>query len=457
MSLSLGSHPTPHAQPLIDALQQAVDNAGLRKDAALTVAFSGGLDSASLLSCAFHLWPDRVSALHIDHGLQASSADWARQYHDWCAEAGIPFTSVTLDLSHVEQNIEAEARAARYAVFREHLQAGQGLLMAHHQDDQQELLLLRLFRGSGIDGMAGMPGQRALGSGLLIRPWLNFSRSELEAFAQAAGLPWIEDPTNQDTRFDRNFLRQDILPRLRERWPGLEQTLGRSQRHLQEASLRLQDLDQQTLNAWQQRGPGLPIALLEDPVAGLSRLRLWLQAAEVGQVSESQLQHIRHDVAQASADAQGSVRLGEHEVRRFHGRLYVVTDRPPLPDAPMEWADPEQPFSHPAWGELFMQPGETSAELPALDPARLSKHTLSLRVRQGGEYGHPVGRAGGRDLKRLLQEARVPPWWRSHVPLLYADDELVAVANLHVMAGWEAPVGATGWQLRWTVDGQQPW
>lgn len=460
MPLSLGSVPPPHAAGLIQALSDAILDAdtatGCRQamEAPLYVAYSGGLDSTVLLACAWHLWPHRVRALHVDHGLHPDSSSWATACLERCDSLGIPINILPVNLSGVSANVEAEARIARYRAFKQVMAESGRLLMAHHQDDQLETLLLRLMRGSGLDGLSGMPAQRALGQGVLIRPWLNFSRSDLVQVAEAANLQWTDDPSNADTRFDRNFIRQRVMPLIRERWPSLDQTLGRSLGLLQDANQRLQCLDEQRLRAAvADDSESLPVSALDPaqttPGESRSLLRLWLQKRGVGDCSESQLAHIIHDVALSADDARGEVRLGSHSVRRFRGRLHVVPQLPPTPSWPVPWADPERALNHPGWGQVALVTAPADTPRGVLDASRIRAATLSVGCRQGGEYCHPAGRDGGRDLKRLLQEAQVPPWNRDRLPLLYAGDTLIAAAGVFVEDGWQAAPGTQGWQLVW--------
>ena len=199
------------------------------------IAYSGGLDSHVLLHLCASLraiQPQIVlRAIHIDHGLQAVSAQWVMHCQTVCAALNIPFICEALHLKvQTGESVEAVAREARYAVFSQYLRAGEMLLTAHHQDDQAETVLLHLLRGSGVDGLAAMPEIRPLAQGYLGRPLLALSRAELVTYAQQNQLNYITDPSNADNRFDRNFLRQQIIPLLQQRWVAVNKTLARAAR-----------------------------------------------------------------------------------------------------------------------------------------------------------------------------------------------------------------------------------
>ena len=210
------------------------------------VAYSGGCDSTVLLHALAALrdqLPVELHALHVNHNLHEAAPTWAAHCRAVCETLAIPLTEVNVDARAAKgESPEAAARAARYCIFTDVLKAGDGLLLAHHRDDQAETLLLQLLRGSGPRGLAAMPAHRPQGAGWLGRPLLSFSRQELCRYAEAEKLQWIDDPSNFDTDFDRNFLRQRVLPLLQERWPAAATTLGRAAEHQAEAAELLHQL-----------------------------------------------------------------------------------------------------------------------------------------------------------------------------------------------------------------------
>lgn len=243
------------------------------------IAFSGGLDSSVLL----HLLADwarhedlpPLSAIHVHHGLQPAADAWPEYCAQFCARLDIPLEVVRVQVAP-GASLEQAARRVRYAAFAERLGSGEVLLGAQHRDDQAETLLLRLLRGAGVRGLAAMPASRPLGQGSLVRPLIDCSRAELQAYAQSHGLAWVEDPSNADERFSRNFLRRQVMPLLAERWPQMTASLARSASHLSEAQQLLDELAEMDLLA--ARGvcalPWLPLPSLDlSAVTALSDAR----------------------------------------------------------------------------------------------------------------------------------------------------------------------------------------
>lgn len=407
------------------------------------VACSGGLDSSVLMAALARLHvedglpPPRV--LHVNHGLHAEAASWAQLTAQRCLERGLTCQVIEVSVMRSDAGLEADARQARYDAFASALGADDVLLLAHHRDDQAETVLLRLLRGAGPAGLAGMPVRRRLGSGWLLRPLLDVDRSRLEQAARELNVVASEDPSNAELRQDRNFLRHEILPRLAGRWPGYRRTFGRAAELCGEQEEALAAL----------LGPApevLPIADLQgSPAVAAARLRHWLAAAGVAMPPRTRLREI---LAQMDASEGAAVRidlgdtpLGAVSVRRFASALYVVEDdRPAPPRGALAWEPP---------AELQLPHGRLTATAVSHGGLRRVETGYEVRFRQGGERLRPAGRKGTRSLKDLLQEALVPPWERDRLPLLYVGPELVAIADFYVAEGWKAGPDEPGWCLAW--------
>ncbi|PYC28556.1 tRNA lysidine(34) synthetase TilS [Aquipseudomonas alcaligenes] len=406
------------------------------------VALSGGLDSSVLLYLLARLREREtlppLSAIHVHHGLQDVADGWPAHCQALCEQLGVPLHIERVQVDGAA-SLERAAREARYAAFARRLGEGELLLTGQHRDDQAETLLLRLLRGAGVRGLGGMPPSRRLGAGWLVRPLLKVARAELECYARHQGLSWVEDPSNADTRLARNFLRREVLPALARHWPQAAANLARSAEHLRAAEQLLGELAELDLLVARGEGPfawlGLPSLALA-PLLPLSEqrqrnaLRHWL--APLTLLPDTEHWAGWHALRDAGVDAVPLWRLAGGELRRADGRLWWLSGewlrQPPLLAA---WGEPTQPLQLPGNGVV-----QLTGTLPA--------GPLRLAYRAGGEVMALPGR-GHRDLKRLLNERAVPAFVRGRLPLLYRDDELLAVANLPGLDGSQH--GA--WQLHW--------
>lgn len=406
------------------------------------IALSGGLDSTVLLHLLASLAQREalppLSAIHIHHGLQAAADAWPAHCRALCAALSVP-----LQVDYVQvapaASLEQAAREARYAAFAARLGVGELLLTAQHRDDQAETLLFRLLRGAGVQGLAAMPESRALGAGQLVRPLLNCSRDELLAYAREHKLSWIEDPSNADERFSRNYLRRQVMPALLRRWPQACANMARSAAHLNEAAQLLDELALQDIAAAQvpSEFAWLPLANLALPaLRGLSEprqrnaLRYWLRPLTAMPDSEhwAGWQALRD----AASDAAPIWKLAAGELRRTDERLWWLTG---------DWLrSPASPHVAVQANQQLALPGNGSVQIDGQLPAG----NWQLGYRQGGDQLLLPGR-GRRDLKRLFNELRVPAFVRDRLPLLRLDNQVMALANLPGMQG--AADGS--WQLHW--------
>lgn len=404
------------------------------------VALSGGLDSTVLLHLLTRLSRQHplppLRAIHIHHGLQAAADAWPAHCQRLCDDLG-----VDLQIIHVRiapgASLEQGARNARYAAFAQTLGPGEVLLTGQHREDQAETLLFRLLRGAGVRGLAAMPVQRVLEPGVLVRPLLDVSRTALEAYADTQHLTWVEDPSNADMQYSRNYLRHALFPLLRQRWPHAAQNLARAAEHLGEAQGLLDELAVADLQqASTPSGFGwLSLASLDltvlrglSPARQRNALQYWL-------AKRTRLPDTRHwagweALRDASGDGRPCWRLTDGELHRGNERIWWLSDDWLQAPRGQVWEDPAQRLALPGNGSLHL-----SGMMP--------QGALRIAYRQGGESLQIAGR-GRRDLKRLLNELQVPAFVRSRLPLLYCDDQLLAVANLPELSQGD-------WQLHWCV------
>jgi tRNA(Ile)-lysidine synthase len=338
---------------------------------------------------------------------------------------------------------EAAAREARYRVFSRNLGPGDALFLAHHRDDQVETLLLRLLRGAGPRGMSAMPRRRQLGQGQLFRPLLSLTRDALQAYAKGAGLRWLDDPSNLDDQLDRNFLRNQVLPLVASRWPGYRATLARASQLLGEQEDLLEELTGQSELRRNRFGEvGLPLEQLpgDEPALTARRLRSFVRSQGLPVPSRESLTEFLRQLATA-ADAAGiTLETAGWVLQVFDGVVWLL---PSGPVPPTDWSGQLALGQSLELGWL----GRVVLDVDEAGPLRLVPgETLNLRLRGGGEMvSTPAGR---RSLKKLLQEARIPPWWRARLPLLYRGEQLLAVADIATATGQGAASGV-GCRLRW--------
>ncbi|EAQ96992.2 tRNA lysidine(34) synthetase TilS [Congregibacter litoralis] len=384
----------------------------------LFVAYSGGLDSTVLLHAAHKTCPDRLVALHANHGLQAEARRWQAHCEAFCEQLGVAFASTELSLEPAGSGMEAAARDARYRWFEDRIGRGGVLLMAHHQDDQAETLLLRLLRGAGPDGLAGMPQHRALGAGSLLRPLLSLPRRALKEYAEESGLSWVEDPSNGDMRFDRNYLRREVMPLLERRWPGYRSTLSRTAAQLRERNEHLPAPRLSTVQGCFGDPGFLVAALPEEPALAALALRDWLRERSLRPPSAAQLSEFLRQLREGRG---ARLQCPEWTIERYRDAVYLLP--PPLDTAPEAGAiTVGESLFWPGLGRLTLR-REGAGNVPG----------LMVTTRQGGER---LELSNGQhvELKTVFQELAVPAWWRPRVPLLIQKsgnhEVLLAVGDL---------------------------
>lgn len=384
----------------------------------LWVGLSGGLDSTVLLHALLQqvaLRP-KLRVIHFNHGLSPHAAAWEAHCRAVAAAADLPFVVESLIFDKT-RNVEAQARAARYASWAKHLQKNEFAIVGHHRQDQAETLLLNLLRGAGVDGCAAMPVMRSLGVGWLCRPLLHQDKAALRAYAVRQALSWVEDESNLDTRFSRNYLRQVIVPQLETHWPDATQRLALYAEHLQTTKYHLDALAKQD-------GVLEQTTLSLETLAALSlerqqnALRYWLKINQINPPSAACLLQMVKTMVQAKPDAMPCMRIGTVDIRRYRQQLYVVPPIEKPRNEKLEWLS--FPAAYMAYG--YRLEGVLTQTKGLLLPKDAK---IYIAYRQGGE--RLIWRGQTKTLKHLWQIWGVPPWLRDQIPLLYVDHVLVAV------------------------------
>ena len=423
------------------------------------VAFSGGLDSQVLLHalCALRDQLDAgIAAVHVHHGLQTDADMWELHCQQVCDELSVEYTSLQVDgrPAHGESP-EAAARAARYQALAKWLPAGHFLLTAQHQDDQAETLLLQLMRGSGVGGLAAMPVLAKLGAGLHLRPLLDVTRADIQHYATLHKLSWIDDPSNQDTTFDRNYLRHQVLPALRHRWPAVSSSLSRSAAHCAEANGligQLAESDLQGIMDKQAQTLAVPGLVTLPADRQRSVLRAWLKCRTGSTPSTAVLARIVNDILHSRPDAGPCVRWDRYEVRRYREAMYCLPQSANRHvTAVLDWSLSE-PLTLPGAGGVLTATPVSGAGMRRSDASAGGVH---VTWRKGGERCLPAGRGHHHSLKKLFQEQGIPPWERDRIPLIYIQDQLAMVPGLWVCEPFQAGPAEPGVLIDWDSRSSQ--
>lgn len=368
--------------------------------------------------------------MHVHHGLQPAADTWAQHCEQVCAGFAVPCVVERVRVHGVaEEGLEAAARRARYACLARLLEPGEVLLTAHHQDDQAETVLLQLLRGTGVHGLSGMPVLMPFAAGIHARPLLGFPRAGLEHYAREQGLSWIEDPSNRALEIGRSLIRYRVLPLLRERWPTAGRQLAQAARHAAEAAALLDEQARGDLADCAEHD-GLRVSALKrlSPPRQRNLLRYWIRARGFRVPSTKQIELLQAQLGVEPRTRHTAIRWRGAELRRYRDNLVLRTDTvSPAVASVVAW-DGTRPLPLPSLGrQLRLAPAPARGQ--GLACARVDGVTFSVRFRQGGETCRLPGRLHHHKLKKLLQEAGVPPWERAQLPLLFVNDALAAIGD----------------------------
>jgi len=420
----------------------------------LLVSYSGGIDSHVLLHAVWGLRAQlqaQIVAIHVNHGLQAEASEWAEKCSEFCSSHQIPITIVAVNASPGKgESPEAAARNSRYQALRDLMLEGDILLTAHHSEDQAETVLLQLLRGSGPSGLSAMPVISGFGPGFHARPLLGFSRADLAEYARHNKLQWLEDFSNRDISFDRNYLRHEVIPLLKQRWPALEKTLSRSASHCAEAQQLIEEEARNNLQEMlHSQDNSIGVADVADlpPSRARAVIRTWINDAGLRLPDTARLDRVLKEMLTAREDRNPVVNWADVELRRYRDRLYLMSAlREVAPTTELDW-DGETPLKLPSGlGTLSVGAAETGISREAWERGQI---TVCFRV--GGERCRPLGRSNSRSLKKLFQENGVPPWERGRIPLVKIDGELAAVGDLWICDGFAPDSLGSALRVSWTL------
>jgi tRNA(Ile)-lysidine synthase len=410
------------------------------------VGFSGGLDSTALLHALKRIEDQLakpLSAVHINHGLHADANQWQSHCESFCQKHGIALTCLQVELKkNTGKGLEAEARQLRYQAIKALLPTGSCLLTAHHADDQAETLLLNLMRGSGVDGLSAMPVSRSRGDALLQRPLLGFQNSSLKDYLLENNIDWIEDPSNLQLDYDRNFIRHEVIPLLEQHWPEVSKRLLLTSRAMSDTRTLLEQLADNYLEEYLAQPLVLHIPTIADTGPELFKLviRRWLKQTGASSIPVYQLESFSQQVREADSDHKVSVTWDGWVMRLFRQQLWLQAEGEILPCPSIQW---------PA-GSSRINLGSDVGGLqfegnlclpPDGDFSICSRSELeTATIEQGGQH---------KRLKNLFQQANIPPWLRDSIPLCKLNGTLIAMGDWCFSQSMAAWTSETGTRIVW--------
>jgi tRNA(Ile)-lysidine synthase len=416
------------------------------------IACSGGMDSSVLLHLV-HSNRDNIKqsleVIHVNHGLQEKSVEWGEFCRNQCQDYGISFTQLDIEEAIPKgSSIEAWAREKRYALIAQVMNKNDILFTAHHQDDQVETFFLQALRGAGPRGLSSMPVFKNFVNGIHARPLLGFKRCELLSFAKDNELPWHEDLSNADTKYDRNYFRHNILPAIEQRWPAYRETISRLIGNQQDSKSLLNEIGLEDLKlALYENTQSLRL----DVVKNLSAVRqknlifAWLQERQLKSPGSRHIEQIISDLINSKSDNTPCVNWQDVEIRRYRNLLYASNSM----DEEVENIDYDWDIDTPLkiMGETLIAKSEIGL---GLSKEKIKNTKIIVRYRQGGEKIQPHNKSHSKTVKQLFQECGVLPWLRDRFPLIYVNGTLAVIPGLCVDKNYAAAKGEASWQIEWS-------
>jgi len=416
----------------------------------IIIAYSGGLDSSVLLHAAYQLKKQNeisnLSAAHVNHGLQQHADDWQNHCQQICEGYQLELKTKRLNLAEKNKRSEADARNGRFQFFEQLVDDGQLIMFAHHLDDQVETLLFRLFRGTGMHGMTGIPESRNLGSGRALRPLLKFSRQDLLDYAELHQLKWIEDPSNQQSDYRRNFIRNDVLSLIRSKWSSVSQSIAQFSNVAKQQVEILDEVAEKDLLDLNISSESLCLNKLIDLSSARQNnlLHYWVRkitnlSPSFGEIGEVFKQLDFSTGVIVDPEKAIKVKVSSGWIRSYNQRLYFCAKEEPSPiSRTLVWQDLNQPLDlgNGVTITCLNSENDLSENKPSDKNLLVRKpkagEVVSVRARVGGEVVHPSYREHSTELKKVYQELKIPPWKRKWLPHVYYNDELIGIPGVFV-------------------------
>jgi tRNA(Ile)-lysidine synthase len=399
------------------------------------VGYSGGVDSHVLLHLctSIKMLEGKITAVHVHHGLQAEAQSWVEHCQKIAEQLGVGFTLLEVDATaNAGESPEEAARNARHNALKTLIDVDDALLIGQHREDQLETVLLQLFRGAGLRGLSGIPESIFFGQGTMLRPLLNVAKQDVNAYAKANNLQWIEDPSNQQNDYDRNYLRNVVIPLLKQRWESCDKTVARSAKHCAEAQVIVSAVaDELFYPVFSKSSKTLCVTQLlahKNPRQHLI-IRHWFQSLGLRMPAQAFIERIQTEVIAAREDSDPVLAGQGFVIRRYRDRLYCLKQAEQEPLQDMNWPAGETAINFAIHRSLSY-----SISSAGILHDKWHKAKVTVKFRSGGEKIRLPNRKEHHTLKNLFQEAGIPPWEREMIPLIYLDNKLAAVGDLWISA-----------------------
>ena len=433
-----------------------LEKLSLEKFNRIVIAYSGGLDSTVLLHKLNSIakYKKDIIALHINHGVSPNSNIWLNHCKEFCSLLEIDFVALEISIDKEKKISENSLREKRYKSFSSFLKIGDVLCTAHHLDDHIETIFFRIMRGTGIKGLSGIEQFSNFGDIDLIRPLLSYSKEDLLDYAKKHNIEWIEDESNEDLSYSRNFIRKKIIPNLRNKnWPSYLLSLSYLSDRAKEANEVLEEIADIDFENCLIEASILSIPKLKELSKGRAKnvLFRWLKSKSEVSIPYKLINEIYKNIIFARKSSKPSLSFrkkrnnGTFTIKRFNDCLYYI------PSAETECLSSSESWDWDLKYPLVLPTGvlytkEISSEGMSLE---LVKNRIYIKGRNGGERCKPLGRSKSQKLKKLFQEHNVPPWIRDRIPLIYVGNEIAAVSDLWVCEAFKAKKGEKGIVLKW--------
>ena len=416
------------------------------------LALSGGLDSIVLLHLLHDHFKDKFSirVIHINHNLNTNSDAWSKFCKKECLKYGFEFLSKSINPKNMGFGLEANARKKRYQVFKKLLNPGECLLTAHHKTDQLETILFRMFRGTGIDGLKGIIRKDHLGQNPIFRPLLNCSQSELNEYAKVQKLEWVNDDSNNDLSFDRNYIRKSIIPVIKKRWVSVEESVHRLSSIAEENQRILNELATEDLNEVLDYDSVDLKIINHHSTPRIKNILRYLIAKNNMEIPSMHILNSGINSLFNSDNQSGEIKWSNHVIKKFNGRIYFLNMNSVMP------YDSSDNISWSINQRIDLEDPVGSIEAKFTNGEGISSKkcsvNLSIKFRKGGEKILLNGSHHSKTLKNFLNEKKVLPWARDKIPLIYDNQELICVGDLWTNQNFIADSSERSFLIQWNTE-----